>query len=156
MADTEQNPSLAEDPIVQSWIAAHNAPGGYHDGSHPMRQPYPTCDRCGWPHSPNAMCGIGATFGHAKIGGQTVYVDGSSVKALLSMVKQGFGPGFHWKNDVYFDVEGDEVVVRYIWFFNAWPQQATWRISKAEWASVVGWVHNRLTPTKEGSEDHGV
>lgn len=124
-------------PTVSAWIADYQS-------SHPWRKNAADCSRCGWPHDPHVLCGR-ATFGQVRLGYETYYIDGSNVDFMLGFVK-GLGPGFHWKNDIFFDVLDDIVTVTSLWAFNGCPQKRVWKIPVAEWRSISDFVASRTAP----------
>jgi hypothetical protein len=125
--------NLRQNSVVQAWIAAYQ---------NTLRHPYPDCQWCGWPHAEVLLCGSGSTFGCVRLGGTTYYIDMGNVEFMLSFVNK-LGPGFHWKNEIFFNVEDGNVVVSHIEPFNNCPHVKKWTIPLAEWQSITDSVSNQ-------------
>ena len=126
----DETKKLRNDPMVNAWITEYQKDkwNRYHD-----------CRHCGWPHSPNLMCGS-ATFGHLTLGRERYAISWSNVVWFHDFMSKtlGVGWGFHWRDETYFkrDDKGG-VEVKYIESFNNHPQVRGWRIPPNEWASIV-------------------
>jgi hypothetical protein len=115
-------------PVVQAWIDNYQKRDNW--------SPYVDCHTCGWPHAPVLLCGSGSTFGSVVLGGRTFYIDSSNVDFMLSFV-QRLGTGFHWKHEVFFNVEMNMVIVSHIESYNNTPHIVKWSIPLNEWQSIV-------------------
>lgn len=132
-------PEPQQNPRVLAWINAY------------QKEVYKECPSCKWPHSPNVMCGMGATFGCVRLGGNTYYIDASNVEFMLGFVEK-LGPGFHWKDEIFFDVKNDAVTVTHLESYNNTPQLKRWTIPVNEWQSIVEFVQSRVAaPSKEAA-----
>lgn len=115
-------------PFVAAWISAYQKDDEWRQ--------YADCRLCGFPHSPHVLCGRGATFGELRIGVDTYYVDQSNVESFIEF-REAPTPGFHWRDDVYFQSEPDGVKLTTFWQYNNCPQKRAWCIPMAEWRSIV-------------------
>ncbi len=134
--------NLRHDPMVVAWIEDYES----QRIKGPGYKPHADCRYCGWPHSEHSLCGLGATFGRVRLGSDWTYIDRSNVEYMVNFVKN-LGPGFHWKNQVYFDVEDGTVLVRRIEYFNGHPHERVWSIPLNEWKSIVDHVARNAAVT---------
>ena len=125
-------------PMVDAWIRH------YYGNMITPREPPSPCHHCGWPHNEQILCGMGATFGSVRLGGQTYYIDASNVEFMQHFMKNELGPGFHWKNEVFFRVDGDSVIVSRVEGYNGNPNIKRWTIPLNEWRSIVDSVESVL------------
>ena len=119
---------LRTNALVTAWIKTYQGAGTWRK--------HPDCFKCGWPHAENLLCGSGSTFGCVTLGGNSYYIDSSNVDYMVDFVSK-LGPGFHWKNEVYFDVKGQKVVISRIEPYNNCPHVKRWEIPLNEWKSIV-------------------
>lgn len=134
----KQAQALRKDPMIEAWIDAYQT-------ADKKWSTHEDCRRCGFPHSPHVLCGVGAQFGRLKLGADMYSIDYSNVVFFHSfMLELGTGWGFHWRNQTYFKRDDTGAVeVRYIEQYNNHPQVKLWRIPAAEWASIVASVGHR-------------
>ncbi len=134
---------LRNSPMVKAWIAAYQTD---------KWSTHKDCFKCGYPHSPHTMCGMGSSFGRLKIGRDWYSVDFSNVVFFHDFrLRLGEGCGFHWRDDTFFKRTDDGTVeVNYFEQFNNTPQDKVWRIPPNEWASIVASVSG----TGETSESY--
>ena len=122
---------LRNHPMVLAWIAEFRK-----DASH---REYSDCHRCGFPHSETLLCS-GAPFGYLYIGGRLYSVDVSNVEAMVHF-REKQRPGFHWRDDIYFErIKDGSVCVTSFWQYNNYPQETRWVIDRDAWASIVSSV----------------
>lgn len=119
---------LRQDSVVKAWIA---------DFQRDKWHKYDDCRRCGWPHSPVTMCGMGSVFGQVRLGGQYAYVDSGNVAHLRQFVETLSTLGFHWRNEVFIARVKGQVVISRIEYFNGHPSLKQWTIPVHEFASIV-------------------
>ena len=122
--------SLRQHPMVLAWIKDYQ-------GDDKFKKSYPDCHHCTYPHAPNFLCGSGSTFGQLWIGRDLYYVDWSNVCFFVDFRSKP-RVGFHWRNDTYFQrLEDGSVKVTHFSQYNNSPQERSWKIPAAEWASIV-------------------
>jgi hypothetical protein len=124
---------LRHNPTVEVWIQEYQK-DGWHQ--------YPDCQSCGFPHNSTILCGRGATFGSVWLGAEQYSIDASNVNYMLQFV-QSLGPGFHWKNEVFFDVQSSKVIVRHIDKYNDTPDVKVWEIPLEQWDSIKDFVQRK-------------
>ena len=129
----EQVVELSKNSIVAAWIKTYRKDSWCR---------HPKCNACGWPHAPNLLCGSGATFGETLIGAHTYYIDASNVEFMLHFVGQ-LGSGFHWRDEIFFEVKADHVIVSRIEPYNNSPHIKKWMIPLREWQSITEFVESR-------------
>jgi hypothetical protein len=123
------------DSIIEAWIKDYQ-------GGDPWRKNRADCHQCGWPHAANLLCGGGSTFASVRLGENTYYVDGSNVDFMLAFVKK-LPSGFHWKNEVFFEVKDGRVIVWRIEPYNNCPRLKKWEIPLREWQSITDFVRRQ-------------
>lgn len=139
--DRSQVVELLKNPILRAWIDDYQTANAF--AFEKKGKKYPNCRDCGWPHNVHTRCGMGATFGSVRLGGDSYYIDASNVEFMLGFVTKLSENGFHWKNGIYFDVRDGNVVVTSLWQFNGHPQVRRWTIPLREWQSITGFVQTR-------------
>lgn len=139
----ERARKLRDSPMVKAWITAYQTD---------KWSTHKDCHRCGYPHSPHVLCGMGASFGTLWLGRDHYSVDFSNVVFFHDfMLKISEGRGFHWRDETFFTRTGDgSVEVHYLEQYNNTPQQKMWRIPPNAWASIVASV----SATGETSESY--
>jgi len=121
---------LRNNPTVKAWIKDYQLDKKHKD-----------CQICGFPHHENLICG--STFGQVRIGEDIYSISASNVDYMLNFVNKLGSYGFHWKNEVYFDIKDDIVTITSIWQYNNSPQLRQWSIPLVEWNSIVGFIENK-------------
>lgn len=130
---------LRKDPTIAAWVSTYKKSlMKWEDRS--------DCRACGWPHAKVLLCGSGATFGTVRLGGASYAIDASNVEFMLNFVRS-LGPGFHWKNEIFFDVDDNTVVVTHLEKYNNCPQVMKWRIPLLEWRSITEFVERQTGPS---------
>lgn len=123
--------TLRQHPFVLAWIAEFQ--------KDPLHSKYTDCRHCGFPHSEVLLCN-GAPFGSLYIGGQHYSVDISNVESMVYF-REKPRPGFHWRDDIYFQrLDNGDVRVTSFWQHNNSPQEKKWTIDRDSWASIVSSV----------------
>lgn len=135
---------LRKERIIEAWIKNYQ-------NEYPGKERYADCRSCGWPHHPQYLCGRGSTFGSVRLGGELCGIDSSNVEYMLHLVKT-LGPGFHWRDEIFFDLVGDKVEVRRLDYYNNTPSVKTWNIPLMEWKSIVDWIESRKSALTRGDE----
>lgn len=122
---------LRQHETVRAWISSfQHASGGAYT--------YPDCQRCGWPHSPSAACGLGSSFGRLSLGGRVYYVCAGTVEWFVSFVEALPALGFHWRDEWFVRRDGSDVVLSAVEGDNGrLPVVRTRRIPVSEFASVM-------------------
>ena len=134
--DIEKVAELLKHPMVQAWIDEWTKAA-------PYRKRHADCRRCGWPHYKHMLCGAGATFGSFRLGNHTYSVDASNVEWSICLFESLGSFGFHWKNDIFFDVKDGVVVVTYWTPYNNCPNQKQWNIPLLEWKSIADFIERK-------------
>ena len=139
----ERVSELKKHPFVAAWIAEKQADNLYGT-------PYPDCHSCGWPHAPNVLCGMGATFGSLNFGGNTYSIDASNVEYMLDLLNGLSDMGFHWKNEIFFDVKDGVVTITRFEQYNNCPNKRTWLVPLPEWQSIADFISARALVRQTG------
>ncbi len=134
-------------PMIQAWIDAYSK---QHERWGP---PHVDCKFCGWPHDKHLVCGGGATFGLVRLGGKDYSVDKSNVDVMVRFIEER-PSGFHWRNDIYFEVVENGVRVHFIEDFNNHPHRKSWLIPRPEWESIAKYVNQAPVGEPVGKEQH--
>jgi hypothetical protein len=125
------NSELRHDPIVKAWINTYQT-------NNVWKKQYTDCKYCGWPHS--GMCG--SVFGVMKLCGDNYWIDQSNVEYMLDFV-QNLGSGFHWKNEIFFDVIDEKITIQFFEKYNNTPQKKSWIVPINEWKSIVKFIEDK-------------
>jgi hypothetical protein len=129
---------MKNNPLVKQWIKNHQ---DFNMRINPiLGKPHSECTGCGWPHDKHLMCGMGSEFGQVRLGDDTYYIDSSNVNYMVKFVEKLGSNSFHWKNEIFFKVEGGNVEVTHLRNYNNSPQVITWSIPLAEWESISKFV----------------
>jgi hypothetical protein len=120
--------NLRNHPMVQAWVST------YKKG---INRENKDCKTCGFPHSEQLLCGMGATFGTLTLGTDRYSVDTSNVEYFVQLCSAVGEDGFHWKRDIFFRRLDGCVVVTYYEKYGNTPRKRTWRIPVIEWESIV-------------------
>ena len=126
---------ISENTIVQAWIKDYQA----FQNKVGFKTTYSTCKYCGFPHRQydidHHTCGN--VFGMVRLGGEYYWIDKSNVEYMLYFVQTQLGTGFHWKAQIYFSVEDENVIVTHLSSYNNTPHKNTWTIPLLEWKSIT-------------------
>lgn len=121
--------ALLSNPIVLKWIETYKEVNSI---SHAI------CDKCGFPHYKNILCGRGAIFGAMRLGSKIYWIDASNVEYFISFYDQAQKDNVDFKRDIQFSRKNSkEIEIFFYENYNNIPQKNTCNFSSQEWELVV-------------------